>query len=47
MTDKTSDYTAVVEQLRRGAPGSFEVPEELRRLRHRIESESEKTHHPR
>lgn len=45
MTDQTPDYAAVVEQLRRLARGPFEVPEELRRLRHRIEREREKTHH--
>jgi hypothetical protein len=45
MTDQTTHYAAVVEQLRRLAREPFEVPEELRRLRHRIESEREKTHH--
>ena len=45
MTDQTPDYAAVIEQLRRLARGPFEVPEELRRLRHRIEREREKTHH--
>ena len=45
MTHQTTDYPAVVEQLRRLAREPFEVPEELLRLRHRIESEREKTHH--
>lgn len=45
MTDQTTDYAAAVEQLRRLAREPFEVPAELRRLRHRIESEREKTHH--
>jgi hypothetical protein len=45
MADQTTDYTGVVEQLRRLAREPFEVPEELRRLRHRIEGEREKTHH--
>jgi hypothetical protein len=43
MTDQTPDYAAV-EQLRRLTREAFEVPDELRRLRHRIESEREKTH---
>jgi hypothetical protein len=45
MSKQTTDYTPVVEQLRRLAREPFEVPEELHRLRHRIESERDKTHH--
>src|SRR3954468_21936444 len=45
MSKQTTDYAPVVEQLRRLAREPFEVPEELHRLRHRIESERDKTHH--
>lgn len=44
MTDQTTDYATAVEELRRLAREPFQVPDELRRLRHRIEREREKTH---
>jgi hypothetical protein len=44
VSDQTTDYAAVVTQLRRRAREPFEVPEELRQVRHRIESEREKTY---
>ena len=45
MSKQTTDYKPVIEQLRRLAREPFEVPDELRQLRHRIETERDKTHH--
>jgi hypothetical protein len=45
MKKQTTDYAPVIEQLRRLAREPFDVPDELRQLRHRIESERDKTHH--
>jgi hypothetical protein len=45
MSKKPTDYAPVIQQLRRLAREPFEVPDELRQLRRRIETERDKTHH--
>ncbi|HKU61135.1 MAG TPA: hypothetical protein VJQ44_07965 [Gemmatimonadales bacterium] len=45
MSKQPTKYKPVIEQLRRLAREPFEVPDELRQLRRRIETERDKTHH--